>query len=342
MKAHANLITRLSFKPRFSIYLKSVSVCCALFFAAACASAPPSVPITETHAAIVLSPDKSLTNTYLALRQIPTRVPRNDVPEGDVPLAAQTLLTQLKHGLRELIGDTINHDDNRNATPLQLRTQVVERLAQDKIKVLYPNDEEPPEQIDPDINAPETQFLYGEVARIKITAPAHHPDLLVVTTTIYIPSGEDTSLYLFRRANDYWQIVLAHEANGYKHVTGAQAKFDYAVSPSDENGNFFIVAAHIPPWFVSCWRGLRYQVFRIGHRAYEPLNILSKDNFMYHCDEPPYTLNVRADGFKLSFHDQKWMDMLNEGTEISESDERSKTVVEYTIKGDKITEVSHK
>lgn len=282
----------------------------------------------------------SLGNAYQALRQIGTGDPRNGTPETDVPEAAKTLLMQVKHGLRELIGDTINRTDNRNATPLQLRAQVVQRLAQAKIKVIYPNDEEPPEAVDPDINAPEIIFLYGEVRRIKIQTPAHHPNLLAVTTTVSVPYGEDTSLYLFRRANGYWQLVLAHEASDYKDITGAQAQFIYAVSPPDENGNFFIVAAHIPPWFVSCWSSLRYSVLRIGQEPYTPQVLLQSKSSVFRCEEPPYEVHVQPKGFHLVFVDHQLMDKLNGSEGVEREDIKNQSAVKYKVEGGKVTLIS--
>jgi hypothetical protein len=329
-----------------NVVVNLVHLACVLLFLLSCTGcnvAPIDAAQISNNAHAASQPDAALAATYKSLRQIGTGDTRKGLPDTDVPEAAKTLLTQLKHGLRDLIADTLNNRDNRSATPLQLRSQVVNRLAQNNIKVVYPNDEEPPDEVyDPDKPEPEIKFLYGEVNRIKIQTPAQHLNLLAITTTVSVPYGSDTSLYLFRRANDSWQLVLAHEANGYKDITGAQAQFDYAVSPPNETGRFFIVAAHIPPWFVSCWSSLKYSVLRIGREPYAPQVLLQSKGSVFRCDEPPYTLDVRADKFKLSFHDHKWMDMLNNGIEVDENDDRSKTVVEYLIKGDDPIRIPHK
>jgi hypothetical protein len=147
------------------------------------------------------------------------------------------------------------------------------------------------------------KYFYNNIERIFIDAPAHHPDVLVATTTLWVMCGEDTSFYLFRKIKGSWQLILAREASNYEDIGGAQAHFGYAISPLDNKGDFFIVTADVNPWCTSNWQRLRYAVARPGHTPYEPELLLQRSDTIYLGIKPPiYTLTIEDSSFRLAFY----------------------------------------
>ncbi|HEV7921474.1 MAG TPA: hypothetical protein VGR02_11870 [Thermoanaerobaculia bacterium] len=135
-----------------------------------------------------------------------------------------------------------------------------------------------------------------------------HPELVAVTTLIDIPCGSDTSLYLFRLESDGWRLILARESNGYRRIAGALDMFQYAVSPSDANGDFFVVTANVNPWCSSNWQMLRFDVRRIGADAYSSRVLVSGNESIY-LDADDYELKAGVDDVRLQWRSWQSLDL---------------------------------
>jgi hypothetical protein len=218
--------------------------------------------------------------------------------DPDIPSAVKPLLTTLKHQLRDLIIRIVNDETIRWNTPDDLTSQVLSSLREHGITVgASDKDQDDWEEEE------RREYAYNDIRRISIEVPANHPDLLVATTTLWVMCGEDTSFYLFRRTKGAWHLVLAQEASNYRDVTGAQARFGYAVSPSDKHGDFFVVTANVNPWCSSNWQSLRYAVARPGRTPYHPETLMKRSDTIYLGIDPPvYTLTVERTRFRLAFH----------------------------------------
>ena len=230
----------------------------------------------------------AIRSTVAALQKIQPPPDEREHPEG-VPEAARPLLKQLKHQLRDLIAATLN------AQSANLGER--DRLAEDLIGTLKSGG-----VIVGDKGSPDTQF-FGGVYDIKIRRPAGHPELLAAVTDMQIPCGEDASLYLFQRDGAKWNLVLALEANDYPEISGGQGDFDFAVSPSDSQGKWFVIATNLSPWCSSCWNGIYYRVVQPGPDPYSPVVLFKgSSDMMYRCTEgPSYKLRVDADGFQTTY-----------------------------------------
>jgi hypothetical protein len=199
----------------------------------------------------------------------------------DVPQAAQPLLTQLKHGLRDLILDTISDRASGGVNTTQLTRSVLQKLKSVGVEV---GGEDQPE-------------YFGGISGLEIVQPSGHPELRAATTTLNIPCGDDTSLYVLKQVGPRWTVILAVESNDYARVNGAQGDFGYGISAPDESGNWYLVTKYVPPWCTSRWAGIRYQVLRPGSSPAEPMVLLKREHS--HVRDERDWLAVGKRGFTL-------------------------------------------
>jgi hypothetical protein len=212
-----------------------------------------------------------------------------------VPEAARPLLTQLKHQLRQLILSALNAPQNQVVDAGRLTAEVLKEL--DRKRVPVGKEKLPKYQ------------QYGGILDVKITQPQGNPELLAATTTLKVPcSGGDTSLYVFKREAARWKLVMAVESNDYPKVDGAQDSFDYAISPKDQQGDWYVVTAHIPGWCTSGWSGIYYQVLRPGPTIGAPRVLLSKEEGVRRAADPPYKLALEPAGFRIDRVDGESLD----------------------------------
>lgn len=221
------------------------------------------------------------------LRAINTR--DEGYPTGDVPPAAQKLLPLFKQGLRE----RINHSLNAHAasSPDILRSFILADLAAGGIESFSAQEFE--NNYNPDADK------FGYLYDVEVRQPTRHPDLLAVVTSITVPCGSDSSLNLFQRSGASWKLILIGETNGYTEVTGAQGMFQFAVSPPNANGDWFVVTANVNPWCSSNWQALRYQVLRPGDSPLHPRVLHEESRGIYLGADQPYRLTVNPNGLQI-------------------------------------------
>lgn len=214
-----------------------------------------------------------------------------------LPAAAIPLLTQLKHQLLDLILETLNESGAQKKTPKQLQASVLAKLSRVGVRV------EAQKDVVADGNQRESGYIYADIYDIRIERPARHHNLLAVTTIIGVCCGDDSSLYVFKRNEAQWKLIPADESNGYTEISGAQGRFQYAISPPDRQGNFFVVTANVNPWCTSSWQSIRYKVLRPGLRSDQPEVILSARESIYlGMSDPVYKIELRGNSFTLSFN----------------------------------------
>src|SRR5262249_25570398 len=155
-----------------------------------------------------------------------------------VSLEAQRLLKELKHDLLDLITQTLNSPEGSVAPPMGLESAVTERLR--KLGIVA----EPRKTIGysgPESLTEDTWRPYGQINAIRMEKPDSHPELLTVLTTLNIPCGEDSSLYVFERKQAGWVLKIQREENDYAEVSGAMGALAYRISPADVHGNWFLL-----------------------------------------------------------------------------------------------------
>ena len=259
----------------------------------------------------------SLAAAMMKLNQI--RVKELDT---DVPVAAQPLLTKVKQELCGLIEETLNYHDLRGVGPQGLRARIVSRLKSMGITIAEP----PTADMEAAAN---TAPPFGALLGLTLAIPDGYPNLLVATTTLSIPCGEDSSLYLFERQADGWKLILAQEANDYDSISDAQGSLEYVVGPADGGQPFFVVMASVSPWCTSNWQGIRYTVMRPGKTANEPVILFSTTDTIYLGNAEGYRMTATLNGFIVEF----------ESSAPDNSEEVSaKKRIEYRVRGNKVAE----
>jgi hypothetical protein len=266
----------------------------------------------------------SLVGTVNRLRQIHT-----DSYETNIPPAAKTLLATLKRQLRDLIGEVLASEGGEPGAQ-QIEARVIEDLRSFGVAVKEPG------CVVVGMDYVDGGYDYGQIHSITVTRPRPCFDLIAVTTTIGVCCGEDTSLYLFKREDPRWNLILADEVNDYEFVSDARGTFEFGVSWSDDSGRFFVVATSVNPWCSSWWQSITYRVLRPGPTPFEPHVLLSRTQTIWLGDEPPYRLDVRDDAFTLSFHDERYLDLLNRGQEVTIDDPKGMRVIKYGVEGESV------
>lgn len=205
--------------------------------------------------------------------------------DSDIPLPVKPLFAQLKRQLCDFILKTINTPWE---TPQHIQQQIISTLQHTGIAI-----EEAPYEQEQDY------YTYDKITQIQIEQPADHPDLLVAMVTFWVMCGRDTSFYLFQKEKTEWRLVAVDETNNYDDIGDAHGMFQYAISPLDEQGQFFVITANLNCWCSSNWHGLRYQVFRVGKNPYRPIVLLQQEEYSYGWS--PSTFYLQPDRFWLLF-----------------------------------------
>jgi len=252
------------------------------------------------------------------LRAIDTRSKGN--PSGAVPPSAQKLLPQLKAGLREIIGRTIN--EHYSSSPEILHDNVLSDLKKAGMEALSRVQRDGYYTADGDD--------FGYLSDVTVRQPERHPDLVAVVTNLTIPCGSDASLNLYRRTGTTWQLILVAESNGYADISGAQGSFQFAISPPDGEGNWFVVAADVNPWCSSNWQQLRYKVLRPGEDPHHSQVLLDEHTTVYLGVDQPYRLTVSPGGFEIR-------NVAAQG--LDDSIMTRLHVQKYEVNGDRVTRV---
>jgi hypothetical protein len=211
-------------------------------------------------------------------------------PDTAVPLAAKPLLTELKHELRDCITEILNSnassiDHLQSNGRLQAYLQKQMQMRGIRVTTESEDDDHP----------------YGVIWDATLERPDNQPNLLVATTSIGIAYGSDTSLYVYRKDGLHWILMIALEENDYAEVRSAQYGLVYAVSPPDENGNFFLASVHTTAWSVSNWQGLHFKLVRPLSDPYAPEVLLDRDDNVFLGVETAYKLEATQNSFTLLF-----------------------------------------
>jgi len=84
---------------------------------------------------------------------------------------------------------------------------------------------------------------YGEISQINFDFKAgYDPAVLVVSTQLWIPCGADpdSAIYVFRAKGSEWELALSAEADFDPGDGPAKSGMQYALSPPDHNGEWFL------------------------------------------------------------------------------------------------------
>jgi hypothetical protein len=235
-----------------------------------------------------------IADTLQRLRQIKIE----DDRETDVPAAVIPLLTRLKHDLLASFQQVLN-EGGPGVQATAAQEELLRRLRATGVGA---------HEID--WNDPQG---YGFISHLEVRQPSGHSDLLMFRSELSIECGDDSSLYVFKKSEGRWKVMIAVESNGYKKISGGLGNLlYYDVSPPDADGRWFLVYAHQEPWCTSNWNYIHYRVLRTGGTPEKPVVVLSREDEMYRGgvyrggDLP--RLEVTKDSFRLEFEGNQKLD----------------------------------
>jgi hypothetical protein len=264
-------------------------------------------------------------DTVNSLRRIHT-----DSMDAEIPAPAKSLLTTLKHQLRDLIANWLRFE-KRQVSTQQLQARAIVDLS----NLGLIDNEEGCVIVDPDYF--DRGYDYGDIESIRVTRPHDCFELIAVTTTLGICCGADTSLYLFKYEQGEWKLILADEKNEYDSIIEGRRLFEFGVSWPDENEDLFVVTASVNPWCTSNWQSITYRVLRCGPQPYEPMVLLSRAQTIYlGAEDPPYRLEVGDSSFRLRFYGDKYSDFVSKGGEGDAEDENIRELVRCRVEGNAV------
>lgn len=242
----------------------------------------------------------------------------------EVPPEAIQQIQEFKNDLYAALQSYFACQPNRLPEGPALERSLYAHLA---IPVLTP----PQKEADFDANGrgPWTGLYLGDVV-IKAEITSDTRRLAAVLTRFSIPYGDDAELDVFDLGkSDVWSPVIHFTSKPYNSISGAFHAFDYRISPSSPEDDWFVVATHVNPWPASCWQNLFVDAVRPKDIGFEYQWFHDKQ-YGYVCDDvPPYIRSVRADEFQIRFAI----------TSIDEGQLSSVSVMTYRVGGDEVTRV---
>jgi hypothetical protein len=130
---------------------------------------------------------------------------------------------------------------------------------------------------------PPDAFHYGYDFGYSVKLwPSHK---LGIVATFSIACGNDAVLAMFEREAGSWRQVMTWSSEPYTEVSGAFGTFDYAVSPPDDAGHWYVLTKNIAPWCSSTWSSIRYAILRPDPQSLHPRVAFSGKDFMWYGNE---------------------------------------------------------
>jgi hypothetical protein len=229
----------------------------------------------------------AISETLKGLKAI--KLPSEQRRWGEVPDDARTLLTQLKHELRDTLSDAVASQRGAGSDAGGMSASLLKELRRGGIEV-KPQD---------------CHQAYGCVVHLGFQQPSGFPDLLVATTIVTAYCARDASLYIFERKGAQYQLALSLESDGYAETTGAQNQLRYAVlSAGEPSSRWSVVTTYVEAacGSSSLWRAIRLRVLRPTSIPDQPEVQLSQVDEAKLPDENGYSLLAGGDTFTLLYN----------------------------------------
>jgi len=226
-----------------------------------------------------------------AARKTLLALPIGDGQETDVSPAGQQAIAAMKQRLDEFVGTYLR---------CQPQSLGAKKAAAELAKLVPPA----PAAFGVFVNGKRVpnDASHGYQLDFDIRRPLSQPKLATVTAKFQIECGEDTVLLIFAYGNGGWNEVLRAQGKPYQSIGDAWASFDYAVSPSDESGHWYVLTKTVAPWCSSTWSEIRYAVLRPAPASVDPRVLLSRSDSIWWGSDDFGTLTANRNDFDVRFH----------------------------------------
>jgi hypothetical protein len=148
---------------------------------------------------------------------------------------------------------------------------------------------------------PANEYNYGNEITFEAERPAGHPTLVTIVADLQIECGSDPVLFVFAAEKGSWREILRWQSKPYDYVGGGSWAFDYALSPPDEGGKWYLLLKGIATSCESVWSSIRYAVLRPSLASIVPAVIYDSDGYMYWAEDDGQ-ITAKEFEFEVRFH----------------------------------------
>lgn len=145
---------------------------------------------------------------------------------------------------------------------------------------------------------------YGFELDFRVKRWTDKPNRVGIVADFGIECGWDAILQIFSAESDRWHEVLRWQSKPYKTVGGAFGSFDYAVSPADAVGKWYVLAKTIAPWCSSAWSSISFAALRPVPGRLNPRIIHQQDDPIWWGGDDEGQLIAGRSEFEIRFHAQ--------------------------------------
>jgi hypothetical protein len=174
---------------------------------------------------------------------------------------------------------------------------------------------------------------YGEIRKIKFDGSSENdPTVLIVSTQLWLPCAStdpDSEIYVFHGVSRRWELVLATDSDFDPAGNADEGGLQYAISPSDSKGHWFLAVAQLPPSCHGERDVLNYKVLRPGTNPDKPIVLVAQRELIDTRFEPIFRLQVQDDWFAITEGKKR---MLGRGTGIR--------ILRYAVDNNKIRRIA--
>jgi hypothetical protein len=145
---------------------------------------------------------------------------------------------------------------------------------------------------------PQLDQVYGADLKVKVSAPADIPHLLLVEFTFDISCGTDSLLIAYEKLDGQWRQSLRWQSPDYTEVLGAFGNFfQYQVFQPANSTSWLLATFHGSPWCTSRWSDFTLDLLPPA-RGTAPQTALMHRQDEYVRDTDPI-LKLSPGGFQL-------------------------------------------
>ncbi len=171
-----------------------------------------------------------------------------------------------------------------------------------------------------------TRDMHGRSVDYAVEAVAGRPGWVAILPTIGIECGSDTMLMLFASGGQGWREIISRRSTPLGTVADGWEGLQYAVSPRDAAGRWYLAVSRTTPWCTSAWRGLRYNFSHASSNPARPDIFFHHETGIYIGADDAGTLHAAANNFEIR-HD---------GWSIDAAVLVRKHIEHYAIRGDHV------
>lgn len=225
---------------------------------------------------------------------------------GDVPAPLDERMADLRHAIRDAIGDE-----------LRIARQLPEPPGLSALAA----------RVTPFCD-PDSPLGFGCPVEVRLERPRGFPHLVLAVVALSLPCGTDDAAYLFDTSTPDVTLVIADESEHYETVAGAHFLLQAAVAGAGDGG-FYLAIVERNPWCSSNWQTLHHRILRPGEGPDRPRVLHAGEEGIYTPDE--WELDAADGELHLSF----WVSQ-----QLDPAWHTRKKILALAIHGDAVTRIA--